>query len=50
VPPALYPQIRQDAVLLTHGRDNPAAAALLTYLKTDAAKQVIRNHGYELAN
>ncbi len=50
VPPALYPQIRQDAVLLTRGKDNPAAAALLAYLKTDAARQVIRNHGYELAN
>lgn len=50
VPPALYPQIRQDAVLLTRGKDNPAAAALLTYMKSDAAKQVIRAHGYELAN
>ncbi|MDP3617731.1 MAG: molybdate ABC transporter substrate-binding protein [Rhodoferax sp.] len=48
VPPALYPQIRQDAVLLARGKDNPAAAALLTYLKSDAAKQVIRAHGYEL--
>jgi molybdate transport system substrate-binding protein len=50
VPPALYPQIRQDAVLLTRGKDNAAAAALLNYLKSDAAKQVIRAHGYELAN
>jgi len=50
VPPALYPQLRQDAVLLTRGKDNPAAIALLAYLKSDAAKQVIRAHGYELAN
>lgn len=50
VPPALYPQIRQDAVMLVHGKDNPAAAALLTYLKSEAAKQVIRAHGYELSN
>lgn len=50
VPTALYPQIRQDAVLLTRGKDNPAAFALLNYLKSDAAKQVIRAHGYELAN
>lgn len=50
VPPALYPQIRQDAVLLSRGKDNPAAIALLAYLKTDAAKQVIRVHGYELVN
>jgi molybdate transport system substrate-binding protein len=48
VPPALYSQIRQDAVLLTLGKDNPAALALLVYLKSDAAKQVIRAHGYEL--
>lgn len=47
VPPALYPQLRQDAVLLVRGKDNPAATALLAYLKTDAAKQVIRAHGYE---
>jgi molybdate transport system substrate-binding protein len=47
VPPAMYPPIRQDAVLLTRGKDNPAAAALLAYLKSDAAKRVIRAHGYE---
>jgi molybdate transport system substrate-binding protein len=47
VPPALYTQIRQDAVLLVRGKDNAAATALLTYLKSDAAKQVIRAHGYE---
>jgi molybdate transport system substrate-binding protein len=48
VPSNLYPQIRQDAVLLQRGKDNPAATALLEYLKTDAAKAVIRSHGYEL--
>jgi molybdate transport system substrate-binding protein len=48
VPPSLYPQIRQDAVLLTRGKGNPAAEALLSYLKSDAAKKVIRAHGYEL--
>lgn len=48
VPPSLYTQIRQDAVLLTRGKGNPAAEALLTYLKSDAAKKVIRAHGYEL--
>jgi molybdate transport system substrate-binding protein len=47
VPPTLYTQIRQDAVLLSHGKDNAAATALLTYLKSDAAKLVIRAHGYE---
>ena len=48
VPSNLYPQIRQDAVLLERGKNNPAATALLEYLKTDAAKAVIRSHGYEL--
>lgn len=47
VPPELYSQIRQDAVLLVRGKDNAAAAALLAYLKSDAAKQVISAHGYE---
>jgi molybdate transport system substrate-binding protein len=46
VPAALYPPIRQDAVLLTRGKNNPAAASLLAYLKSDAAKQVIRAYGY----
>jgi molybdate transport system substrate-binding protein len=48
VPTVLYPQIRQDAVLLVRGKSNPAAAALLAYLKSDAARQVIRAHGYDL--
>ena len=47
VPSADYPRLRQDAVLLARGKDNPAAAALLAYLKSDAARQVIRTYGYE---
>lgn len=47
VPPQLYPQLRQDAVLLVRGKGNPAAEALLAYLKSDAAKKVIRAYGYE---
>lgn len=47
VPPTLYSQIRQDAVLLVRGKDNPAAIALLAYLKSNAARQIIRAHGYE---
>jgi molybdate transport system substrate-binding protein len=46
VPPDLYSPIRQDAVLLKAGAKNPAAAALLAYLKSDAAMRVIRDHGY----
>ncbi len=36
VPRSLYGEIRQDAVLLKAGEKNPAAAALLAYLKSDA--------------
>jgi molybdate transport system substrate-binding protein len=46
VPPSLYGEIRQDAVLLKAGEKNPAAAALLAYLKGDAAKSLIRQFGY----
>jgi molybdate transport system substrate-binding protein len=48
VPASLYGEIRQDAVLLKPGEKNPAAAALLAYLKSDAAKAVIQAYGYGL--
>ena len=48
VPADLYAPILQDAVLLAKGRDKPAAAALLAYLKGDKARAVIRAYGYEL--
>ena len=47
VPTNLYPQIRQDAILLAKGRGNPAADALLTYLKSEPARKVIKSYGYE---
>ena len=46
VPPSLYGEIRQDAVLLKTGEKNPAAAALLAYLKGPAARTVIQSWGY----
>ena len=46
VPPSLYGEIRQDAVLLKPGKKNPAAAALLAYLMSAAAKSVIQSYGY----
>jgi molybdate transport system substrate-binding protein len=46
VPPSLYGEIRQDAVLLKTGEKNAAAAALLRYLKGAAAKTVIQSYGY----
>ena len=48
VPAHLHTPIRQAAVLLHKGRDNPAAHALLSYLRSDTAKSIIRAHGYEL--
>ena len=46
VPADLHEPIRQDAVLLTAGRSNLAAQALLDYLKSEKARQVIRSFGY----
>ena len=46
VPPSLYGEIRQDAVLLKAGEKNPAAAALLAYLKSAVARDVITSFGY----
>lgn len=48
VPSGLHAPIRQDAVLLDKGRDNPAAATLLKFLKSDAAHAVIQSYGYAL--
>jgi molybdate transport system substrate-binding protein len=48
VPAALHSPIRQDAVLLSRAKDNPAAAALMSFLKSDGAKAVIRSFGYEV--
>jgi molybdate transport system substrate-binding protein len=46
VPQNLYGEIRQDAVLLKAGQANPAATALLQYLKSPAAREVIAAYGY----
>lgn len=48
VPANLHSPIRQDAVVLAKGKDNPAAAALVRFLKTDTARAVIKSYGYEL--
>ena len=47
IPSKLYDPIRQDAVLLKTGENNPAATALLQYLRSDNARQVIRAYGYQ---
>lgn len=48
VPGNLYDPIRQDAVILSKGKDKPAATALLNYLKSEKALAVIKSFGYEL--
>jgi molybdate transport system substrate-binding protein len=45
-PNTLYGEIRQDAVLLKAGAANPAAKALLDFLKSAPAKAVIASYGY----
>lgn len=48
VPAALYSPIRQDVVLLVKGKDNPAAAALLQFMRSEQAQAVIKSFGYDL--
>lgn len=48
VPANLYSPLLQDAVLLKKGESNPAAVALLKFLKSEKARAVIRAYGYEL--
>lgn len=48
VPAELHSPIRQDAVLLARGKDHAAAVALVAFLKSDAAKAVIRSFGYDV--
>lgn len=48
VPAALYPPIRQNAVLLATAADNDAAKAFLTFLQSDTARTMIAAAGYGL--
>ncbi len=47
VPVSMHAPIRQDAVLLKTGKSQPAAEALIQYLKDKQAQAVIRSFGYE---
>ncbi len=46
VPAKLYQPIRQDAILLKHGADNPAARAFLAFLQKPATRRRIERYGY----
>lgn len=48
VPQSMHTSLKQDAVLLSHGKDNTAAHALFKYLQADKAKTIIRQYGYAL--
>ncbi|APU32504.1 molybdate ABC transporter substrate-binding protein [Ectopseudomonas alcaliphila JAB1] len=48
VPDAMYDPIRQDAVILEQGANNPAATALVEYLQGAEATRVIESFGYKL--
>lgn len=48
IPAQWHTPIRQDAVVLAAAKDNPAALAWITFLKSDKARAIIRSFGYEL--
>lgn len=50
VPGDKHKAILQDAVLLKTGVENPAAPALLKFLKSPEAIAIIRKYGYDLAD
>lgn len=47
VPTHMHTPIRQDAVLLKTGENQPAARELMAFLRGDAARAVIRSYGYD---
>ncbi|MDR6959641.1 molybdate transport system substrate-binding protein [Pseudomonas brassicacearum] len=47
VPAELHDPIKQDAVILSKGQDNPAAVALMDYLKGPKAAAIIQAYGYQ---
>jgi molybdate transport system substrate-binding protein len=48
VPAHLHASIQQDALLLTPGADNPAAKALMIFLRSERVKRLIRTYGYDV--
>ncbi len=48
IPDELYTPITQDAVLLKRGFDNPAAKAFYEFLKSETARDIIKEAGYKL--
>ncbi|SFE31741.1 molybdate ABC transporter substrate-binding protein [Phytopseudomonas straminea] len=48
VPETMYEPIRQDALILKKGEANPAAKALVEYLRGPKAAEIIKAYGYKL--
>ena len=48
IPEAMHEQLKQDVVLLNHGKDSKAATALINYLKSDKTRKLIERYGYKL--
>jgi molybdate transport system substrate-binding protein len=48
IPSSMHTPIEQDAILLNRGKGNPAAEALMQFLRGDKAKAVLLSFGYEL--
>jgi len=48
VPANLHEPIKQDVILLTKGKDNAAAKALMEFMGGTQAKAIIEHYGYEL--
>jgi molybdate transport system substrate-binding protein len=46
VPEALHAPIRQDAILLERGSDNPAARAFIEFVASDEAALIVERFGY----
>lgn len=46
VPEELHSPIRQQAVLLVRGRENPAAKSFLHFLRGPRGRSIIQRHGY----
>jgi molybdate transport system substrate-binding protein len=49
VPAEFHTPIRQDAVLLRAGENDPVAKAFIEFLKGDAAHAIIERYGYDIA-
>ncbi len=50
IPEQDYSSIRQDALLLSTGSSNQAAIEFLSFLKSDTARKIIKNSGYDVAH